>query len=149
MPLEFVPFDEPEPAEGVVVEFLVANPDDDRETFAISLTDPPEKLLDADEQCTTATRLTFIVGYPFSENFAVTVDSADGFDRGDLFRHVVRIHSAMYEGATFSEIENLDNTLVESPRFGTAYHRIQDLVLEDVLLDHRPDQVLAWVFLGS
>ena len=39
---------------------------------------------------------------------------------------------------------------VESPRFGTAYHRIEDLVLEDVTLDERPDgRVLAWVFLGS
>jgi len=49
----------------------------------------------------------------------------------------------MYEGATLSAVEHLDNTHVQSASFGEAWHVMEDLVVEEVLLETRGDRALA------
>lgn len=163
--LVFEPLDATEPDGGTVIEFRKANPDyadelakyreqlernpfaaDDLvETLTMNLTDPAEALLDADELCTKASRLTFVVGYPFAGQYAVRVDSPGGFTRGDLFRHIVAIHVQMFEAASQADLPHLYNKKIESPRFGIAYHRMEDLYFESLVIDG--DR--AWVYLGS
>jgi hypothetical protein len=168
--LAFVDFDEPEPERGVVLELQMRNPDyeaelaQDREArernpFAESfaeetcepgLGEPAENLIGADEVCVRATRVTLVVGYPFRGQYAVEVTAADGrFTRAELFRQIVRVHAAMYEDASFGPAALRFNTRVESPRFGTAWHRLEELVVEQVVLQERDGRVLAWIFLGS
>ena len=55
-----------------------------------------------------------------------------------------------YEGATFSPVEHLENTRVESPRFGIAWHVLDDLVVEEILLQSRGDgSIFVWSYIGS
>jgi hypothetical protein len=51
-----------------------------------------------------------------------------------LFDELVRIYAAMYEG-------------VDSPRLETAWHRLEDLAIEGVVVD--PAGAIAWVQIGS
>jgi hypothetical protein len=168
---EFVPFDGHPPDEGVVVDVRIPNHDyaeemarymaalelnpfaenDICETFTPRLTDSPEALVGADEVCVSTPEVTLIVGYPFADQYAVTItaNTPSGFTRADLFRQLVRVYSAMYEGAAFSTVEHLDNTHVQSPRFGEAWHVIEDLVVEEVLVERRERQVFAWIHIGS
>lgn len=170
--LEFLRFDEHPPREGVVVDLRIPNPDyaeelagyqaalefnpfaknDVSETLAPRLTESPDALVAADELCVPIPELTLVVGYPFAGQYAVTIEasSPDGFTRADLFRQLVRAYSAMYEGATSAPTKHLYNTHVESPRFGEAWHVIDDLVVHDVLLQLRSDgRVFAWIYIGS
>ncbi len=138
---EFVPFDEPRPEVGVVVELRVPNPDysddlaryhaalernpfaanDVVEAFAPGFSQPGSGLIAADEICVECAQLTIVVGYPFSGQYAVTMAARtpDGFTRAELFRQLVRVYSAVYEGATFGPAKPRLNTRVDSPRFGT------------------------------
>lgn len=168
---EFVPFAGDPPDDGVVVDLCVANPDyaeeiasyraalelnpfaenDVCETLTPRLTDSPEALVGAGEICVPAPLLTLVVGYPFAGQYAVEVaaSTATGFTRAELFPMLARVYSAMYEGATFSALEHLDNTRVQSPSFGEAWHTREDLVVEEVVLETRGDRVLAWIYIGS
>jgi hypothetical protein len=172
MAFDFEPLEEAPPAEGVVVDLAVPNTSqaeevarlraarelnpfveaDVRETLAPGLTDSPDDVVGANDLCISQPRITLVVGYPFAGQYAVTIraDSPEGFTRADLFRQIARVHSAMYDGATLSAVEHLDNTRVDSPRFGTAWHVLGDLVLEEVLLQTRGDgRVFAWIYIGS
>lgn len=171
-PLEFVPFESAEPVAGVVIELKLPNPDyeEERATYQAALEHNPfaeedviaelcpgfaaraEDLVDADEVCVRAPEITLVVGYPFEGNYAVKVRSSQssGFTRAELFRQIVRVHAAMYEGATLAPSKLLFNTHVESPGFGTAYHRIDDLVVEEVVIEERAGgDLYAWIHLGS
>lgn len=122
------------------------------ETFPARLADPPEALLAPDEICISHETLTLVVGYPFAGQFAVTVraSAVAGFTRAGLFRQLVRVYTAMYDGAKVSSVEHLDNKHVDSPRFGTAWHVLDELVIEEILLQPRADGgMFAWVYLGS
>mgnify|MGYP003576037999 CR=1 FL=1 len=170
--LEFVLLVEPYPDDGAVVELKIPNPDHAKalaayrevlernpfaenhviEAFAPGLAHPAESLIGADEYCVECARLTLVVGYPFPGQYAVTVTASTprGFTRAELFRQLVRVHSAMYEGAAFGPARTRLNTHVESPRFGTAWHRLDDLVVEGVLVQTRDDgRLFAWIALGS
>jgi hypothetical protein len=170
--LEFVPFHELPPERGAVVELAIPNPDlqkerdraeavrarnpfaeiDVFETLWPDLTTPAETLIDADRWCITVPRITLVVGYPFPGQYTVAVvaGSPKGFTRADLFRQIVRVHAAMYEGATYAPTTPLLNTWVESPRFGTAMHRLDDLVVEEIVVEKRADgRMFAWVSIGS
>lgn len=170
--LEFVPLDEAYPDDGAVVELRIRNPDHAKElaayrevlernpfaeyyaieALAPSLSHPAESLIGAAEYCVECARLTLVVGYPFPGQYAVTVTASTpkGFTRAELFRQLVRVHSAMYGGATFGPARTRLNTHVESLRFGTAWHRLEDLVVEGVLVQTRGDgSLFAWIALGS
>jgi hypothetical protein len=110
-----------------------------------------EQLIGADERCVDCSRLTLVVGYPFQGNYAVTVEGApDGFTRAELFRQIVRVYAAMYEGAVVTPTRQKLQSRIDSPNFGTAWHRLEDLAVEQVLLQKRADgSVLAWVSIGS
>ncbi|MGE0395178.1 MAG: hypothetical protein AB7T06_00525, partial [Kofleriaceae bacterium] len=72
-----------------------------------------------------------------------------GFTRRDLHAQLVRVYSAMYQDATFGESPVRYNTHVES-RFGTAYHRLEDLAVEWLGLQVRRDgTALLWIHIGS
>lgn len=169
--LEFLPFAEPHPASGDVLELAIPNPDyQDQldahrellernpfaqnmlvERFAPTFSDRGDQLLGADELCAPHSQLTFVVGYPFDGQFAVTVSaaSATGFTRAELFTHLASVYSAMYEGATFSAGPRKLQTRVDSPRFGTAWHRLEELAVEHVLLEMRGGHAFAWISIGS
>ena len=123
----------------------------DIETLAPGFGDPPETLVGADEICVSTSRLTLVVGYPFSGQYAVTVAASTpkGFTRADLFRHLARVYSTMYEGATYTAADRGRFTKVESPRFGTAWRRLDDLVVEEVVVERRSDGLFAWISIGS
>ncbi|HEY5926619.1 MAG TPA: hypothetical protein VIV11_33260 [Kofleriaceae bacterium] len=169
---DFIPFDDPAPAEGSCVDLrlpnreyaaelaayqaaLKFNPFAENnvcESYAPRLVDSPEELIGADEVCVPQGTVTLVVGYPFSGQYAVAINASasTGFTRAELFRQVARVYSAMFDGARFSSVEHLENTHVESPRFGTAWHVLDDLVIEEVLLQTREDgRVLVWIYIGS
>lgn len=170
--LEFVPIDEQFPEDGVALELDIADPDDEAElaayrealernpfaeddvldTLSPQLVDPPEQLIDADEYCIDDTQLTRVVGYPFAGQWAVTVTAATprGVTRAELFRQIVRVYSAMYEHSTAEPLPGLYNMQVESPQFGTAWHRIEDLALDGICLQRRADgRRYGWVMISS
>lgn len=170
--LEFVPFHEPYPSDGQVVELAIPNPDDaeqraagraslERNPFALRdlvETFPPtfahraENLIGAEELCIECPALTLVVGYPFQGQYAVSVSSSspEGFTRAELFRQLVRIYSAMYDGATADPTELKLQTRVDSPRFGTAWHPLDELAIEEVVLQKRDDgRTFAWISIGS
>ena len=172
MTLEFLDLDEPPPEEGQRLDLRVANPsyevemadyraalernpfaeNDVCETSAPRLVDPPDALMAPDELCIPHRAVTFVVGYPFAGQYAVTVVASTpaGFTRAELFRQLVRVYSAMYADAALSSVPHLHNMRVESSRFGTAWHRLDDLIVEEILLQTRADgTVFAWVSLGS
>ena len=169
---EFVPHDEQEPSQdGVDLTFEVADPnaaeararytaafernpfaeDDVFDAFDASLTDRAEDLIDPDELCTEATSLSVIVGYPFQGNYTVPLSASSprGFTRAELFRQIVSVYSAMYAGAEYSPARLRLNTHVESPRFGVAWHRIEDLVLEGATIVQSGGRTLVWIWIGS
>jgi hypothetical protein len=170
--LEFVPFDDPCPSDGDVVELAIPNPyhaeqgaahrgslernpfalSDLVETFAPTFAHPAENLIGADELCIECPALTLVVGYPFQGQYAVTVSSStpEGFTRAELFRQLVRVYSAMYDGATADPTKLKLQTRVESPQFGTAWHPLDDLAIEEVVLQKRDDgRTFAWISVGS
>ncbi|HSR96609.1 MAG TPA: hypothetical protein VLM79_06020 [Kofleriaceae bacterium] len=170
--LEFIPLGDADPETGDVLELAIANPDYAQElaahrdvlqrnpfaqnaaveTLTPRLSNRGEDLIGADELCVACPRVTLVVGYPFSRQYAVTVDasSPSGFTRADLFRQLVRVYSAMYEGATFSPGKPKLQTRVDSPRFGTAWHRLDELTIEQVVLQKRSDgKAFAWISIGS
>jgi hypothetical protein len=108
----------------------------------------PESLVGADELCVTAQRLTVVVSYPFSGQYAVVVEASTprGFTFADVYRQLVRIYTAMYEGSISRPMEHLDNMHVESPRFGTSWHELRDLVIEDIVLTKANE---SWISIGS
>jgi hypothetical protein len=170
--VELVPFEDPPPDEGEPIELRVLNPSYEKELaeyraalernpFAEThvsemrparLVDTPEALVGANEICIQHQSVTLIVGYPFAGQYAATIHPSTpaGFTRADLFQQLVRIYTAMYDGATFSSVERLHNRRVDSPRYGTAWHVLDDLAIEEVLLEIRADgRVLAWIAIGS
>jgi hypothetical protein len=169
--LEFVPFDDPWPTEGEHVELIVPNPNFaaeleayravlERNPFAEgpppqgqppAFDDDPESIVGADEICVSTQRLTVVVGYPFSGQWAVVVEASTsrGFTFAGLYRELVRIYTAMYEGSTARPMEHLDNMHVESPRFGTSWHELRDLVIEGILLTRARESTFAWIYIGS
>lgn len=169
---EFLPLDEPPPDEGQELDLRVVNPsyeidmakhravlernsfaeNDVHETLSPRLVDSPDALIAPDELCIPHQTVTLVVGYPFKGQYAVTVVSSTrlGFTRAELFGQLVRVYSAMYADATISSVEHLSNRRVESPRFGTAWHILDDLYVEEIVLQTRTDgRVFAWVFIGS
>lgn len=170
--LEFIPFHDAHPGAGEVVELAIANPDFAEElaahrdvlqrnpfaqntaveTFSPTLSHRGEALVGADELCVACPHVTLVVGYPFSGQYAVTVEASSpgGFTRAELFRQLVRIYSAMYEGATLSPGTLKLQTRVDSPRFGTASHRLDELAVEHVVIEKRGDGgTFAWISIGS
>lgn len=170
--LEFIPVGDAHPTDGDVVELAIANPDHPEELAAhrdvlqrnpfaqntVVETSPPtlsdrgEDLVGAGELCIACPRVTLVVGYPFSGQYAVTVDasSPSGFTRAQLFRQIVRIYSAMYEGATFAPGTLKLQTRVDSPRFGTAWHRLDELTVDHIVILKRSDgAAFAWISIGS
>jgi hypothetical protein len=168
--LQFVPFHASSADEGLVIELAIAVPEDpqakairaatlernpfaelDVETLAPGFGDPPETLVGADEICVATSQLTLVVGYPFAGQYAVTVvaSTPKGFTRAELFRHLAHVYSTMYEGATYTAADRGRYTKVESPRFGTAWHRFDDLVVEEVVVERRSDGLFAWISIGS
>ena len=170
--LEFVPFHEPHPSGGEVVKLAVPNPDHAEElaaypaalernpfalndvvqTFSPTLTDHAEDLIGADELCIECPRLTLVVGYPFQGQYAVTIvaSSARGFTRAELFQQLVRIYAAMYDRATSGPTRVKLQTRVDTPRFGTAWHRFEELVVEQIVVQARDDGgAFAWISIGS
>jgi hypothetical protein len=170
-PLVFTPFDDESPEEGRELDLEVRNPDYEHEleaeravlernpfaaptafeSFPASLRDAPEDLLGADELCIPQPRLTIVVGYPFDGQWAVDIDASSpaGFTRADLYRSIVRVYDAMYDGARVEEMANLDNKRVESAQFGTAFHAIDDLAIEGVTLREIDGRTIAWISIGS
>lgn len=139
--MNFEPFEQPEPEDGEVVD--LGHP---------LLTDAADTISDGNEVCIRASKINLIVGYPFSGQYAVEIAAPwkRGFSRVALFRAIVTVHAAMYVGATIREHPKLDNKIVESPRFGTAYHVLADLVVETVTVASATDgRLCAWIFLGS
>jgi hypothetical protein len=56
----------------------------------------------------------------------------------------------MYEGATLGPGKLKLQTRVDSPRFGTAWHRLDELALEHVVIQKRGDGgAFAWISIGS
>lgn len=55
----------------------------------------------------------------------------------------------MYEGATFGPAKLQLNTRVDSPRFGTAWHRLDDLVVERIVVEARDGRSFAWISIAS
>ena len=170
--LEFVPFRGMPSEKFSVVEFAIPNPGRQQEreratgvrernpfaeidvvkTLTPPLTASAETLIGADKLCIKNPRITLVVGYPFSGQYTVAVvaGSPKGFTRADLFRQIARVLAVMYEGATYGPTTPRLNTQVESPRFGTAKHRLDDLVVEEILVEKRADgQTFAWVSIGS
>lgn len=170
--LEFVPFHEPHPRGGEVVELAIPNPDyaEERAAYRATLERNPfaldylveafpptfaqraENLIGAEELCIECPSLRLVVGYPFQGQYAVTVgaSSPKGFTRAELFRQLVRVYSAMYDGATATSTKVRFQTQVDSPRFGTAWHRLDELVIEQVVLQKRDDgRAFAWISIGS
>jgi hypothetical protein len=174
-PLDFVPFPDSNPAyvgRGGVVELAIPNREYaeqlaayraglEHNPFAINTaveTLPPtfedraEDLIGADELCIDGPRLTLVVGYPFPAQYAVTVESgtSKGFTRADLFRQLVRVYSEMHAGATLSPGPLKLQTHVDSPRFGTAWHRLGELAIEHIVIEKRDDgRTFAWISIGS
>jgi hypothetical protein len=170
--LEFVPFHEPHPSGGEVVELAIRNLDHaeqrvtyratlERNPFALNylverfsptFEDRAENLIGAEELCIECPALTLVVGYPFQGQYAVTVgsNSPRGFTRAELFRQLVRVYSAMYDGATALPTKLTLQTDVDSPRFGAAWHRLDELAIEQVVLQKRDDgRAFAWISIGS
>lgn len=106
------------------------------ETFSATFSTRATDLLGRDDIGVASPTLTIVVGYPFAGRHAVVVEArtAGGFTRGALFEELVRIYAAMYEG-------------VDSPRLETAWHRLEDLAIEGVMVD--PARAIAWVQIGS
>jgi hypothetical protein len=172
VPLDFVPLDEPRPLSGDAVALRIANPDHaeeqarhravlERNPFATSFgaeTLPPtffdaaELLIGAAEIAVADTKLVLVVGYPFRGQYAVAVSSSspDGFTRAELFRNLVRVYALMYDGATYGPGKLRLQTRVDSPRFGTAWHRLEELAIEHVMIQ-RLDNATArvWISIGS
>ena len=169
---DFIPYDQPPPEQGNDIGFSVPNPGyaeqlaryrealklnpfiDDHvcESLEPRLTDSPERLIAADEICVATAEATLVVGYPFTGQYAATIAASTpaGFTRADLFRQIARVYAAMYEGATLAVAERVHNKCVESPRFGTAWHALEDLVVEEAVVETRSDgRVFVWIYLGS
>lgn len=172
MALEFLDLDEQPPEDGRRLDLRVANPsyevemaeyraalernpfteNDVGEWLRPSLIDSPDALIAPDELCVPQQTITFVVGYPFAGQYAVTVvaSTPSGFTRAELFAQLVRVYAAMYADATISPVEHSYNMRVESPRFGTAWHVLDDLVVEEILLQTRADgSVFGWINVES
>ena len=169
---QFIAFHGTHPDEGEICELEIADPDYARakaahrevlernpfaqsmaiETMSPSLSGRGQDLIGAHELCVASRQVTLVVGYPFSGQYAVTVHAASprGFTRAELFTQIVAVYSAMYDNAPAGSGELKLQSRVESPRFGTAWHQLDELVIEQVLLDkHRDGRVFAWIMIGS
>lgn len=168
---DFVPFAASPPASGEVLDLAVPNPRYAAEltayrdvlarnpfapnmlveTLAPTFSTRADELIGASALCVRSPQLTLVVGYPFNGQYAVTVTatSPDGFTRAELFGHLVHVYTAMYDGATLSPGPRKLQTRVDSPRFGTAWHRLDDLAVERVLIETRDGRTLAWITIGS
>jgi hypothetical protein len=155
--MDLVPFDQPEPEDGIRIELQVPNPryaeehaayraalehnpfavDDVLAAFSVTFSANVADVIGRDEICIASPKLTLVVGYPLRGEYGVAVDArtAQGFTRGELFEQIVRIYTAMYEGAVETPGPLKYQPRIESPRFSTAWHRLKHLAIEGVVID--------------
>lgn len=77
-----------------------------------------------------------LLHYPFEKDFRKHIKSENGFTIKQLVDEIRAAYFDMYEGSVnYGQMPNSYNEKVISPKFGTSYHSIDDLVIEGIEYD--------------